>query len=265
MDSNAQNILVLSDLGGTTDTTLKSAVSLANMINGRIELFHVKKPKDIVQMENQLSAIRSINEEKNRTRKSIQKMIQPIAQTYGIPIQFNFAFGNVINEIGSYIKESRPDIIVMGKKQSKLLNLGSDRLTQFILDEHEGPIIIAGMENSLEPNKQLSLGVFNGSYSSFTENLLPFTEQPVKSFKIVHGDDTISTYKHSENKDIVEYIFEAGDQTIKNISKYLSKSNVNLFSIDRRQSKSKNNIKSKHTDILNIVNNINISLLLSSK
>ncbi|WP_053990759.1 universal stress protein [Mangrovimonas sp. TPBH4] len=263
MESKAQRILVLSDLGSTTATTLKSAVSLANMVNGSIELFHVKKPGDIVQKENQLSAIRSINEEKNSTKKSIQKMIQPIEEVYGITIQYSFVFGNVKNEIGTYLKERRPDIIVMGKRPSKLISLGGDGLTQFVMEEHEGPIMISGLENGLEPKQPLSMGVFNGSYSAFAKSLLPFADQPIKSFKIANGDDSTSETEQSTDHEAVEFVFEAGDQTIKNMSNYLSKSSVNLFCIDRGQSKTKKNTKSKHTDIYNIVNNLNISLLLS--
>ncbi|OMP32062.1 universal stress protein [Mangrovimonas sp. DI 80] len=263
MESKAHHILVLSDLGVATEATLKSAISLANMIQGNIELFHVKRAGDIVHKENQLSAMRSINEEKSSTKKKIQELIQPISEAYGIEIPFNFAFGNVKNEIASHIKGNRPDIIVMGKKQSKLLGLGSDGLTQFVMEEFKGILMIVGSENSLEPKHPLSLGVFNGNFPSFAGRLLAYTKQPLKSFKIANGD--VAKEEQTDAYETVEYVFESGDQSIKNMSSYLSKSNVNLFCVDRGRTKTGQEVKTKHSDITNIVNNFNISLLISAQ
>ena len=54
-------ILVLSNLDSSTQKILKSAVSLAKMIDGQIEVFSVTKPTEIIAGDNQLSAIRTIN------------------------------------------------------------------------------------------------------------------------------------------------------------------------------------------------------------
>ena len=76
MKNNKYKILVLSDLKKSTSATLKTAVSLAKMIDGEIEFFHVKKPIDIVEKENQLSAIRTINENHTLIRKKIEKLLR---------------------------------------------------------------------------------------------------------------------------------------------------------------------------------------------
>lgn len=263
MEPKALRILVLSDLGSTTDITLRSAVSLAKMVNGTIDLFYVKKPGDIVQKENQLSAIRSINEEKNSTNKLIQERIKTTVAAYGVPIDYSFSFGNVKNEIDIYIKNRRPDIIVMGKKQPKLFNLGSDGLTQFVMDTHQGVMMIVGTEHALEPNQPFSLGVFNGANFGLARSLKVLSNQPLKSFKIAYVKD--NSIEQQQEVDTIEYVFEEGDESIKNLSNYLSKSSVNLFCVERGHSKTENHIKTKHTDILNIANTINISLLVSAQ
>ncbi len=72
MKKNKYKILVLADMKKSTSTVLKSAVSLAKMINGDIQMFYVRKPTDIVAKENQLSAMRTINKEYQKTEKKIQ-------------------------------------------------------------------------------------------------------------------------------------------------------------------------------------------------
>jgi len=74
-NKNNYKILVLSDLKSTSNTTLKSTISLAKMIGGDIEFFHAKKPTDVVKNENQLSAMRAINANYNETDKKIRDLV----------------------------------------------------------------------------------------------------------------------------------------------------------------------------------------------
>ena len=71
MKNNRYKILVLSDLKDSTNSILKSSVSLAKMINGDVAFFHVKKATDVVENDSQLSAIRTINKLHTKTRSQI--------------------------------------------------------------------------------------------------------------------------------------------------------------------------------------------------
>ncbi len=82
MKNNRYKILVLSDLKNSTNSTLKSSVSLAKMINGDVDFFHVKKATDIVEYESQLSAIRTINKLHTTTSTEIQHLIDTISKDY---------------------------------------------------------------------------------------------------------------------------------------------------------------------------------------
>ncbi len=129
MIKNNYKILVLSDLKSSSKSTINSAVSLAKMIGGTVDLFHVKTPSEVVLRENQLSAIRSINEQHHKIRNKINELITPITEENEIPINYKFEIGNVKNEIGKYIKETQPDIIVLGKRKPKQLNFIGDSIT----------------------------------------------------------------------------------------------------------------------------------------
>lgn len=267
MKKEKYKILVLSDLNDSASTILKSTVSLAQMIHGEIHFFHVKKPTDVVKRESQLSAIRTINQEHLAAEKKIQNVIQPISENYNVKIHHAFAIGNVKNEIANYIKELKPDIIVLGKR-SKTVKLLGDGVTQFVLKIHEGPIMIAATENAIEPNQNISIGMFNGTEESFdvafANDLMAHVQKPLKSFKLIKSSSTKQNSESSKNSKTVEYVFEHKSGAIESLSSYLTKSKVNLLCIDRDKKKALNKTNLMITDIKDAINTFNVSLLLSS-
>ncbi|GAA3593783.1 universal stress protein [Flavivirga amylovorans] len=261
-------ILVLSDLKKSTNATLKSTVSLAKMINGDIEFFHVKKPSDIVEKESQLSAMRTINKEHFAIEKEIQTLITSISKDYGVNINYSFTYGNVKDEMRKYIKLNKPDIIVLGKRKPKPLNFISYGITNFILKEHNGVIMLADNDNILEPNNDISLGVLNGVEESFNlefiEDLMNHSQKPLKSFKIVKGDSNTNSKADTDiSKKMVEYVFETSDNIIDNLSNYVSKNNINLLCVNREK---KNTVKNENTsasDIKTFMGKLNVSFLVT--
>jgi len=143
MKKNGYKILVLSDLKDSFSTTLKSAVSLGKMIHGDIDFYYVKNASDVVKRDNQLSAMRTINHEYTTIDKKIKSIIKSYSKNYDVNINYKFSFGSVKNDIGSHIEEQKPDIIVLGKRKSKIANLTGDNITDFVLNKHDGIILIA--------------------------------------------------------------------------------------------------------------------------
>jgi hypothetical protein len=260
---NNYKILVLSDLKGDTTSMLKSTVRLAQMIGGSIEFFHVKSPTEIVENDNQLSANRSVNKEFTVTDNKVKSLRTLFSQEYNADINFKFSFGNVKNEIEKRINQYAPDIVVLGKRKVKPLQFIGDHITEFILKKHLGPIMIASSENGLEPNKEISLGVLNSTENSFSmdfsKELLDSAEEPLKSFQMMKDSSTVQKVAIPTEKKVLEYVFERNDNSVKNLSKYVYKNNINLLCINRAQKKS--NIAS---DISDIVEKLNVSLLIAN-
>lgn len=263
MTHNNYKILVLSDLKSTSKTTINSAVSLAKMIGGTVNLFHVKTPSEVVKRDNQLSAIRSINEEHYQIRNKMQEYILPISDAYEIPISFNFAIGNVKNEIENYINETQPDIVVLGKSRTKRFKLMGEGIAHFILNNYDGMIYIVSEKNPIEPNKKMVLGMLSNNEDSlniaFAEDLMANIDKPIKSFKIRKKTD-VSTKNIDTNKKTVEYLFEHGDNVFKNLSKYLTINNINLLWITRE-----NNTNSIDLNMKETIDGLNVSLLIGKK
>ena len=268
MKNKKLKILVLSDLKEATNDILKSTASLVNIMGGEISLFHVKKPTDIVERESQLTALRTINEKHILTKKEIEQFTDYFQQTYNFSMSHSYTFGNVKNEIKDYISINKPDIIVLGKRKSKTVNLTGDNITDFILKNHNGSVLIAGSDNSLEPNQELSLGVLNSKDSlastSFSEKLLMHSKKPLKSFKFINKVNTLTENEPSDKKTI-EYIFQRNDDTIQNLSSYLSKSGINLLLIDGSSKNNKDKEGLNKSDLKNVINQLNISLFISNE
>ena len=251
MKKNKYKIVVLADLKKSTSTTLQSTVSLAKMIDAEVDFFYVKSASDVVERENQLSAIRAINHDYTATDKKIKKIVQTISDEHQININYSFAFGNVKHEIASYIEENQPDIIVLGKKKNNLISLGGDKIIQFVLKQFDGTILIADADNTLDPNKKLSLGVLNSMESmlnsGLAEDLFAHTQQPIKSFKIVEKSKASDEANLPANSNTIEYVFEENDNAISNLSNYISKNNINLLCVNRQEDNLKRQIKNSNT------------------
>jgi nucleotide-binding universal stress UspA family protein len=255
-------ILVLSDLTNSADKTVKSAVAIAKIVNADIDFLYVKKPSEVVDKDSQLSAIRTINKTYFTVDKKIKNLISPIAKSYNTSISHSFVIGNIKNEIEEYIDKNKPDIIVLGKQKTTLFPFLGDNIIRFVLKKHKGTVFIADDKSGLEPGKDFSLGVLQNKHTSniFQENIINATQKPLTYFKIAEKDTSSKNTPSLESQNKMEYIFEQGDNAIKNISKYLLKKKINVLFVSRQ----KNHINSKKTSITDIIKSINCSLIVTN-
>jgi hypothetical protein len=268
MKKNKNRIVVFSDLKGPLNNTLKSTIGLAKMLNGDIELFHVRKPSEVVKTESQLSAMRTINREYITIDKKIKSITNSFSKDFGVNISYSFAIGNLKNEIGTYIKEHKPDVIVLQRKKTKVLDFLGDKIAQFVLHQHLGAVFIVDEKKVLEPNKELSLGFLDDGGQTpdieFMDSLLLHTQKPLKSFRIVENPSDLKTSKDYRDNKTIEFVFEKRDDSIKNLSNYLTINNINLLCVGRSKGNpnKKNENLSINSNIKTIVGNLSVPLLL---
>lgn len=266
MKNKKYKILLLSDLKSSTESILKTTMNLAQIIGADVNLFHVKKPIDVVKKESQLSAMRTINRDHTVTYKAIKDLVFPYQDTRDVTIKTAFALGNVKNEIKEHIEKVNPDLVVIGKRKSNPLKFIGDKITDFVMDNYQGAILIATDANVIRSNKDLSLGVFNLSENSLenkiTKELVNQAQVPLKSFRLVKKVADTKQTSHSTDTATVEYVFEQNDNTVKNLSNYLIKNNINLLLLDRMQSNVKTESGLLKSEMKQIINNMNVSMLL---
>jgi nucleotide-binding universal stress UspA family protein len=248
-------ILVLSDINSSTTGILTNALNLAKIVSGEITLFCVKKPTDIVENDSQLSAMRIINKKFLETENQIKSVISVLSNEEKIRISHKISFGNLKDEINKQIKATKPDIIVLGKQKSKIFSFLGDNIIDFILKEFAGTIMITSDKITLKANSELSLGLLNENKNlpknPFKKTLVSFALKPLKSFQI-HNNTQLKNEVANPEK-IIEYIFEEGDNALRNIDNYLVKNKIQLLFVPRKKNK-----------IGNLANHINCSLMLTN-
>ncbi|WP_457618304.1 universal stress protein [Lutibacter sp.] len=245
MTETKYKLLVLIDLSKTSYVTLKNAVNLAKVIGGSVELFHVKSLTNIVKNENQISAMRSLDEEYNVSKKKLQSLINLILKEDNISIKFDFSFGNVKNEIKHHIEKVKPDIIVLGKRKQKVFNFLGEDITQFLLNKYFGVILIAGEDKNLKSDGGISIGFYSDTLNDYnmeiTKDLSKKAASPIKFFKVrkrftvCTTNEVVTRLKSTYNgKNVVEYEFEESTEALVN---FVSKNKIGLLCLGRGRNK----------------------------
>jgi nucleotide-binding universal stress UspA family protein len=269
MKTNKSKILVLTNLNRSTRTTIQSAISLAMIIDGEIELFHVKNPAEVVKTDNQFSALRSIKDEFCSAEGRMQEFITSISKEYPINISHRVAFGNVKSEIEKYLESHNPDLIVLGKRPTKPFQLVGDGITEFIMDHYEGAVLVTAEENVLLPDHPLSIGLLNGAKSlstrGFLKDILKRSMKPLKVFTIVENTKTGPSVPFVTHSESIEFVFEKDENSVSNLSNYLKKNSVNLLCVERTPNVNDHFVKIVGADLKKSLSKLHVSLLFQGK
>ena len=270
-------LLVLLDQPNSSHTALKNAVNLAKMVDASIEVFHVKLPTQVVRFDNQIAVMRELVEERAKTKKTMQRLVDTITDEEKIPIKYNFTFGNVINEVQKHIDKTQPDIVVVGKRKAKLVNFLGDGLTSHLLKNHRGGILISGNEGKPTSNDSISIGflddVLTKTKSPIAEDLKKCTDRPLKLFKINRADSKpIERIPFSKTKEYallpntIIFEFDNGMDISNSISKYIEKSKVGLLFVKRSKLLNfGNSLKTITSQFQKTINKTNIPVLILEK
>ena len=264
---NNYKVAVLSNLKTGSDTALKNAIGFARMIDGEVEIFHVKSSADVVRTDNQFSALRSMKDEFAATDKNIRKFIDPIASEYDVKISHHLGFGNIKKEIDDYLNSTRPDIVVMGRRKSNPLDFIGDGVTEHVLSHFDGIIMIASLNETIVPDSELSLGILNGTEPpkglDIFNNLMGYAKKPIKSFSFIDGAKGTPSGESSADGSVVQFVFEKGASTASNLSNYVSKNNINLLWIDNPAKRDSHQEQFVPLELKNVVGNINVPLFMT--
>lgn len=258
MSNQKYKLLVLTDLSKSATKAIDNAVNLAKIINGSIDIFHVLKPSDIAEYENQYSAIRTIEEERHKTRNKLRTLVREISQKENIKINANFRLGNLQSEVLDEIESSKPDIIVLGKRTPKLVNFLGDSFTKFILKNFNGSVLISGKENAVHATEAMSLGLLNTTTADLPQGITTELQRRIKNpIKQFH----VGTAPNKKSENVITYEFENNSNVMDNIATYVSKNNIGLLFINH-QTKENSLFKNITSNIKEAIHKINVPILI---
>lgn len=233
-------LLVLMDLSQASEIALTNAVQLAKAIDGRVEVLYVKAPTEVVKYENQLSAMRTIHEDNRTTKAQLQEHIKEISKKEDFPITSRIAYGNIKGSIKDHLSDSQTDIVVLGKRKSKLANFLGNGITEFVLSDCNVNVLIVGEDHKLHSFKDISLGIYGNkveeSNLGVINDLNKQTTKPLKLFSVRSPQDK-PVEQEASTKETVSYVFSEGTNALDGLASYVLKTNTQLFCITKKQTK----------------------------
>ncbi|MEW7292139.1 universal stress protein [Aquimarina sp. 2304DJ70-9] len=230
-------MLVLIDLSKASENVLKNAVQLSKVLKGSLEVFYVKAPADVVSYENQYSAIRAIQEDTRRAQARLKKMIRKIEKEENVLITFQIAYGNIKNAIKEKIVKVQPDLVLLGKRKSKLINFLNHGITNFILKKCSANILIAGQDDKFHSYRDIMLGVYGSILQDegieVINDLNQKNTSPIRFFSVKNQDNKRQAGL-KQTKEGVSYVFSEGTNALDGLASYISRTNMQLFCIPRK-------------------------------
>jgi nucleotide-binding universal stress UspA family protein len=266
-------LLVLMDKSIASHNALKNAVNLAKLVDGSIDVLQVISPISVVRYENQIASMRAIDEERSKQKKELRNTVNTISKDAGLPIVCNFTFGNVKNEIKNHIEKTKPDIVVVGKRKKKIINFLGDQVTSDLLKTHDGGVLISGDTEAFTLYDNQSIGFLNSMEGidkiALVNDLKNHSQKPFKLFKTVQNDSS-KTEKNeldkikelNAEKDVIVYEFDAHDESSNGMINFISKNNLSLLCINKKDKINNSFSRSVNKVLSNAMEKTDVSILV---
>lgn len=265
MDTPKYKLLVLTDFSKASNIALENAVNLSKIIGGSIDVFHVLKPSNVSEYENQHATMRSIDEARIHSKTQLKSIAKSITEKYDVSIRTRCILGNLKDETQAYIQQTQPDIIVLGKRKLKVVDFLGDGFTKHIINSFKGSVLISGKEKALSSSEISSLGMLNTTADELplemANDLRKHLKKPIKRF-YVYTDGIASKASKKTAGNAITFEFENGSNTMNHIAKYVAKNNIGLLCINPYTKKNNGRLRSLTTNIKEAIHKINVPILI---
>ncbi|NNM16969.1 MAG: universal stress protein, partial [Croceitalea sp.] len=219
-------ILVLLKLDEKAAFVLQSAKELSQKLNGKLYILHVKAPGEAIKRENQLSAKKELYED----QRAMQKQLDELLKEVGLPKSYDFRYGNIKNVALETIDAVKPQVIIMGKRNPKLLGLLGDSLIDTVLKNPSASVYLVNAHKAVKAAKKPTVGVFNGGQNSDYGMFKGIVENDTHEIKYLSIDKkAANTPTDSQN----HFVFTANANALKHLVAFASKMDTQLFCVPK--------------------------------
>ena len=263
MKAQHNKILTLINVEEPIDTIIASTINLARTFQAEVKFLYVGKPADPTRTENQMEVVRSMNHRRNAVAR-FKIMVKRARQAEGLELDYAILDGPVKKTIQNSLLAYQPDMVVVGKRLPSTMRLIGTQVTEFVLKQFQGPVLIAHPTKVLEIKEDLSVGVLD-DLATIQENdvsnaLIEHTKQPVKLFTIADGDKA-SKVEEAQPMPVVSFKFQNNQNAMKNLTSYVHRNNVHLLCLGRKAEGRTN----KNVIIREAMKRVNTSMLMVGK
>lgn len=226
--SNPQ-VLALIALDEQAAPLLKEAVAIANTLQARLKIVHVKEPSKAIRQDNAFSAKKELYDDYLETLKQLKDLLSEPRED----MEFRLIYGHVRNSVLDAMQEIRPEVVVMGKRVKKLAGLLGDRLSDAVLDAAPGSVLMVAAEVGIQGP---DVGVYAtgsevelGPWQSVLQQQFPKR----KYFSIGKAD-----VRDDANTDPDHYVFSDDGDAMGRLISFADKTRAGLFCIPKGTDKS---------------------------
>lgn len=255
------SILVLSNCGRKTSTTLSIAIELAKLINGAIDVFGVESFKRLNSESSQMAVLRDLTVLKESLKERLKKPIEKLILKEDVPIIYNASIGNLAETVRKYILLTKPDLVVLGNSKKLRNRWFRSTLLQTVLHHHKGVTLVTGPKGLIIKNNRLSFGFID----QFEENH-PVMKTLLKKTKGTHRIFQFNSNKKpnldEQIQDHVLYDFVNNQGVNTNYSKYIKNDKIHLLCIKKEGIFHKNFIEQQKQNIINTLSNSEIPVMV---
>ncbi|MDG1572909.1 universal stress protein [Robiginitalea sp. M366] len=148
-----RGVLALTTLDESSRILLDQAARIAEKMQVPLAVLHVKEPAKAIRQDNQFSAKKELYQDYGNTAEQLKALCKDLP----VPATCNLIYSHISSGVRETIRESNPHVVVLGRRRPKLGGLLGDRLTEWVLEEARGSVLIVDLEKGLHSE---TVGVF---------------------------------------------------------------------------------------------------------
>jgi len=147
-----EKFLVLIDFSEDSYKALDDLIKLVKEIGGSIEVFSILSPLGIMDKENQITALRTMDMEEKRVERKLNSIVEMI-ELEGIKANSSYSIGNVKSELKLKLIKSQPDVMVLAKKGNF-----ANGVLHFLINEYKNAVLILGNAQKFFRGNSIAIG-----------------------------------------------------------------------------------------------------------
>jgi hypothetical protein len=265
------SFLILLNFTETSYKALDYLIKWVKIINGKIEIYSIIDPVGIADSENQITALRSIQEEKKRVERKLSSIVEMI-ELEGIKASSSYSIGNLKSELSLKLTQSKPDVVVVGKGKGF-----TNSILNYLINDYKESVLILGSESNFLKGTEITIGYNSDTFDKHNFQLVSkfsqASEIPLTLLKITNSLEKEEPIKMSNIPPVTDqsdlyfrFEYKNSSNVAGALLENVSKGNVELLCVGR--SMCKNSIFQylfNNSTTFKIAKNIEIPLLIMSR
>ena len=236
-----QKFLVLIDFSKSSYQALKYAISWAKIMEVKLILLYVARPRDVIESDNPSVVLRAIDIATSKAEAQLKSMVEMI-EAEDVLVEYHNTVGDVPIKTKLYIELHKPTLVVLGKTKYGENKLGE--ITEYLLYQFTGNLLIVGNEVEFNIETKISVECSSENLKDYGSSILIWLNKKTKAPLIIFVNKrkrSTEKFTFPENwQGIAESSYKIcvknrqSFSLVNTIIEHISKEKIDLFCIGRK-------------------------------